>query len=185
MRQPARVLQLAERVDSKSIKCGFESRPGHLRIRPAAADDTRALAEVHVAAWQAGYRGLMPDDYLSQLSIDEREEMWRTILAGDESTVLVAGDGPDSVDGFVAFVPAVREIRALYVAPARFGQGIGSALLEAAHAQLTPDCALWVLEGNDRALRFYARYGYAPDGARTIHEPTGLTELRLTRQMPE
>ncbi len=26
----ARVLQLAERVDSKSIKCGFESRPGHV-----------------------------------------------------------------------------------------------------------------------------------------------------------
>jgi GNAT superfamily N-acetyltransferase len=166
--------------------------PRALTIRPATPDDARALAEVHVASWRAGYRGLIPDDDLAQLSVDEREEMWLTILAGHEGTVLVAGDdgadatgAPGTIAGLIAFVPAAREIRALYVAPARFGQGIGSALLEAAHAQLGPDCALWVLEDNERALRFYARYGYAPDGATTVHEPTGLTELRLARQNPE
>src|SRR5919197_2821510 len=132
--------------------------PRALKVRPATINDARALAEVHVASWQAGYRGLVPDGYLSQLSVDEREEMWRAILAGDESIVLVAGDG-DRIEGFIAFVPAACEIRALYVAPTRFGHGIGTALLEAAHAELGPDCALWVLHGNERALQFYAGQG--------------------------
>ena len=96
----------------------------------------------------------------------------------------VHGPCPE-IDGFIAFDPATNEIGALYVAPQRFRQGIGTALLNAAHEALGGSTALWVLEGNDAAFAFYARHGYTRDGATTIHEPTGLTEVRLTRQTRE
>lgn len=40
--------------------------------------------------------------------------------------------------------------------------------------------ALWVLKGNERAIRFYERYGFRFDGtAETIHLGTPNTELRM------
>jgi GNAT superfamily N-acetyltransferase len=152
-----------------------------LTIRRAAPEDARKIAEVHVASWRAGYEGLVADEHLARQSVDARQAMWEQILAGGESTVLVAGE----IDGFVAFEPGTREIRALYVAPTRFRQGIGTELLQAAHEALDGDTALWVFDGNERARHFYARHGYRADGATHLHEPTGLTEVRLTRQTRE
>jgi GNAT superfamily N-acetyltransferase len=178
------VAELVYAMDSKSIvrkDMRVRIPPRALTIRPATFDDARALAVVHVASWRAGYKGLVPDAYLAQLSVDQRAAMWTRLLVDDASTVLVAGE----IDGFVAFEPATAEIRALYVAPRRFRTGIGTRLLEAAHAQLGGSTALWVLEGNEPAFAFYARHGYARDGATTVHEPTGLTEVRMTRQTRE
>jgi len=36
----------------------------HMLLRPAEPDDALAVARVHVRAWQAAYRTLLPDDYL-------------------------------------------------------------------------------------------------------------------------
>jgi ribosomal protein S18 acetylase RimI-like enzyme len=105
------------------------------------------------------------------------------LLADEKNAVLVAGEA--AIDGFVAFEPATREIRALYIAPDRFRQGVGTQLIEAAHDELNGDTALWVLEGNDRAFAFYARHGYTRDGASMVHESTGVTEVRMTRQTRE
>jgi hypothetical protein len=38
-----------------------------------------------------------------------------------------------------------------------------------------------VLRGNERALAFYARYGFRADGRTKIHADTGLSEIRLVR----
>jgi GNAT superfamily N-acetyltransferase len=152
-----------------------------LTIRPATPEDARKLAEVHVASWRAGYKDLVPDEYLARQSVDHRYAQWQEILADPGNAVLVTGE----IDGFIAFEPETREIRALYLAPAKFRQGIGTALLTAAHDALEGDTALWVFEGNERALAFYARHGYAPDGATHVHEPTGVVEVRMTRQSRE
>jgi GNAT superfamily N-acetyltransferase len=184
VRTPARVAELVYAMDSKSIvRKGMRVRipPRALRIRRATPADARALAEVHVASWRAGYKGIVADEILAAQSADEREAIWDEILADPANAVLVAGE----IDGFVAFEPATREIRALYVDPEHFRQGIGSALIEAAHAELDGDTALWVFEANDRALAFYARHGYTCDGATHIHEPTGVAEVRMTRQARE
>jgi RimJ/RimL family protein N-acetyltransferase len=38
---------------------------------------------------------------------------------------------------------------------------------------------LWVLAENQQARDFYARLGFAPDGAETTHEGSGKSEIRL------
>ncbi len=52
-----------------------------ITVRRAAPVDAAAIALVHVRAWQAAYRGLMPDDVLERLSVDERALRWRDILS--------------------------------------------------------------------------------------------------------
>ncbi|MGQ0849627.1 MAG: hypothetical protein ACT4OP_11000 [Actinomycetota bacterium] len=72
--------------------------------------DAAVLGAVHVRAWQAAYRGgLMPDEYLDSLSIDDRAEMWRRALASDphpQQRRFVAADGAGTAVGFILVGPA-------------------------------------------------------------------------------
>ena len=58
-------------------------------------------------------------------------------------------------------------------------------LMNAAFERLAeyPKVAVWVLKGNDRAIRFYERYGFRFDGAEAeIMLGSPNTELRMVYQ---
>ncbi|QFZ18226.1 GNAT family N-acetyltransferase [Saccharothrix syringae] len=144
---------------------------GETTVRPAGPDDADGIARVHTTAWQTAYRGVLPDDFLDGLSPSRRAGAWRRALLGREGAVHVAVDGTEVV-GFAATGPArdddlrgrgFVELQAVYVDPARWGSGIGFALLGAALADAGP-VVLWVLADNPGARRFYERAGFAPDG---------------------
>ena len=69
-----------------------------MNFRPAVTDDAMAVAHVHVRAWQAAYRGLMPDDHLAGLRPEDRALRYdfasgdaarpRTLVAVEADTVL-------------------------------------------------------------------------------------------------
>ena len=86
--------------------------------------------------------------------------------------------------------PDVGEIYAIYLLPQHWGGGAGRALMAAALAALTDTgftrATLWVLAGNDRARRFYARGGWHPDGLTKRDESRGfpLDEMRYPRDLP-
>jgi hypothetical protein len=42
-------------------------------IRQAILEDAEAIAKVHVASWQAAYKGLMPAEFLASLSVERRK----------------------------------------------------------------------------------------------------------------
>lgn len=46
-------------------------------VRRAIAGDERGMAEVHVRSWRTTYRGIVSDEYLKSLKIEEREELWK------------------------------------------------------------------------------------------------------------
>ena len=79
---------------------------------------------------------------------------------------------------------------ALNVDPPCWNQGIGRALIAAARERLVQggyrEAELWVLDGNQRAYRFYAADGWSPDGARRTETVWGvrLTDVRYTRRLP-
>ncbi|WP_458688604.1 N-acetyltransferase family protein [Nocardia tengchongensis] len=146
-------------------------------LRSAVPEDAMAVARVHVRAWQAGYRGLLPEEHLDGLRAVERAKRYTFHLtgAGDPATT-VALDRAGTVCGFVTTGPcrddeslAVGEVLALHVDPDRWGQGVGTVLIGAARARLAgagfAEAVLWVLAGNDRAERFYRRDGWEYDGA--------------------
>ncbi len=85
----------------------------------------------------------------------------------------------------------VGEIPALYTAPARWGDGLGQALMEAALGELRAagcrSAMLWMLGGNARAARFYEREGWRDDGGRRpsqyFPERDQLVEVRFRREL--
>ena len=67
--------------------------PG-LVVREADIEDAPAVAGIHVRAWLAAYRGLMPDEWLDGVTVKQRTQSWREILAGarDPGSTLVGED---------------------------------------------------------------------------------------------
>lgn len=133
-------------------------------------EDCPAIAEVNVRAWQQAYAHILPAEVLAARTVAPTEAFWRRKLEEGVPPVLVARD-PEVV-GFVAFgssrdpdaAPSCGEIWAIYVAPARWGKGVGRPLCLAALVELrTRGCnrvTLWVLAENHRALRFYRSLGF-------------------------
>lgn len=145
-------------------------------VRSANLDDCAAIAAVHVRAWQAAYRGHMPDEFLDRLDIGERTEMWRKLSVKPHRVLLVVDDLDGSMSGFCDLIPSrdadakmtTAEISAIYVSPDKWGQGIGQELLSAAEARARgegfSELTLWVLDANQRARNFYEKFGFVPDG---------------------
>ena len=167
-----------------------------MEVRVASVDDAEAVAAVHVRSWQGAYRGLIPDAYLDALSVRRRGEIWTRILAEADlprTGAFVLQDGLEVI-GFIHVAPtrdddlpaSTGEVTALYVAPSAWGLGGGRQLLDTAKDNLKTagfaTGALWVLETNLAARRFYEREGWAPDGARKIEERGDwvLLEVRYT-----
>ena len=69
-------------------------------------------------------------------------------------------DGPQDWEHDAGFVPspADRELARLYVSPAHHGTGLAQELLDAVDDGR--DLYLWLIDGNDRAHRFYQRRGF-------------------------
>jgi GNAT superfamily N-acetyltransferase len=166
-------------------------------VRRAEPVDALAVAAVHVRAWQAAYRGLLPDDYLAALRPEDRAARYMFgELSADRPLTVVASEG-QTICGFATTgpshddeLPRTGELYALYVDPDRWGTGVGRALIKAARENLVDrgfDAAsLWVLVGNERAERFYRIDGWTPDGSRREDEVWGVSvdEIRYRRALP-
>ena len=165
-------------------------------IRRAAEHDATRIAEIHVETWRDAYRGLIPDDYLDGLDVHRRAVVWRNIIGAPDEAVFVAVRG-ERIAGFCSFLrsrdsaapPEIGEIAAIYVQPSAWGRGAGRSLMGAAldHAKSHGFVAvtLWVLSSNERAKRFYAKAGFAPDGAEQDDERLGfpIHELRYRQDL--
>lgn len=166
-------------------------------IRQAHVEDADAIGLIHVLGWRAAYAGLMPDVFLRNLSVPERQERWQLRLGDDGVRVLVAVERDDVV-GFASVGnsrdddagPDVGELYAIYLHPEYWGHGVGRQLHARAVAGLREDgfrrTTLWVLEANDRARRFYAAAGWVADGARKVDSFGGsppMAEVRYSREL--
>ncbi len=123
------------------------------------------------------------------------EEAWSAdMLAGE-----LAGHPGDryylvaEVDGVIAGYAGLlapgggqADVLTLAVAEDRWGEGIGSALLEGLLAEAArrgcPQVFLEVRVDNDRAQRLYRRYGFADVGLRRgYYQPSGMDALVMRR----
>lgn len=160
------------------------------QLRPLTLEDCDELGRVHMAVWRDTYAGLMPAEYLAGLSEERCAATWRERVAaqdGHPGRTLVVVDPEGRVAGFAsagpsrdADAPTDWELYAVNLLPEARGTGIADRLLD----ELVGDreATLWVAEGNTRARSFYARRGFADEGGRSAHEPTGVSEIRMVRR---
>jgi diamine N-acetyltransferase len=147
-------------------------------IRPVQADDVRALSSLASRTYIAAFGASMSaDDLAAQLKATRSEAYFRNTIR--EDTILVAVI-ENSIVGYVQLsdvrIPiddvtsADQELFALYVSGERQGQGIGTALIEAALAHerfmRAPRIFLDVWDENTPAIGLYTRYGFKPAGRR-------------------
>lgn len=93
----------------------------------------------------------------------------------------------DRVVGFVGYgdrgeeAPDIGEIFALYVLSEYYGKGVAQQLMKAGLEQLKndPKIILWVLKENKRAIHFYEKCGFTPDGEEMVSPNIGATEIRM------
>ncbi len=174
-------------------------------IRLATLDDVEALAVLHVRAWQSAYRGLLPDDLLDGISLEEWTRRRRRGMEQPASplTRTWVRVGARGLIGFSIAGPCrdadlpvgvTGEVYAMYLEPSAVGLGHGRALMEHSLRVLEEqgfrEVALWVLEQNARARRFYELAGFRLDPAapprtvtiqgRALEAP----EVRLRRPLP-
>ena len=144
-------------------------------VRNAAAEDISRIAEILVFSKRTHYRRIFQDD-------DFSFGVLQVLSAAQDLQ-----DTPGKIknywvydDGFVKGLIHLEEdeISELYVDPFFEHQGIGSALLDLAFSKIL-NPRLWVLEGNDQAIRFYQKHGFFFTGERQFVPGTDRYEARM------
>lgn len=145
-------------------------------------DEIKGKAYVHWKAWHEAYIGIVDQDYLDSLTLEKCEAIAHRWTDG----ILVAIDH-GRVIGFAGYgdrgaeAPETGEVFAMYVLSEYYGRGIGQLLMAAALEQLKgyQQICLWVLKENRRAIRFYEKCGFRPDGTEMISSACKAAEIRM------
>ena len=162
-------------------------------IRNIEEKDVSRVAEIHVRSWQVAYKGILPQEFLDNLSIKQRETLWRNDIfpkMGRSNYVLeVAGN----VLGWVSVGPSrdddadeniIGELYGIYLDPQFYRIGYGTKLWREAKQYLFRNgfnkITLWVLEENVRARRFYEKIGFIleKDAVKELDWLDGAKEVR-------
>lgn len=157
-------------------------------IKPMETEaEIKGKGYVHYKSWHETYTGLIDADYMRGITPEKCIEIARRW----PENIIIAKYG-ERVIGFVGFgayrdktLPGYGEVFAIYVLKECQGQRTGYELMNAALERLSEyqKVAVWVLKGNDRAIRFYEQYGFRFDGAESeIALGSPNTELRMVYQ---
>lgn len=140
-------------------------------IRRATLEDVPGIARVHVDSWRTSYRGIVPDEILANLSVEQREQLWQSALARlDQNFLHVAEDEAGQIVGFISggaeregAADYSGELYAIYLLQEAQRGGIGRRLAEALVRDLLQhghqSMLVWVLKDNVPGRRFYEKLG--------------------------
>jgi L-amino acid N-acyltransferase YncA len=158
-----------------------------VHIREANVSDAAAIAKVHVDSWRTTYTGVVPDEYLAQLSYEQRGQVWRDILSthGAKEFVYVAEAESSNIIGFASGGPERSgnpvykgELYAIYLLEGYQRKGIGGQLAQAIVKRLVQEgfqsMLVWVL-ANSPSQDFYSALG----GQRVYEQEITIGEARL------
>ena len=132
-------------------------------IRQAREEDVRQIAEILVEDWKTAYRGIMDDDFLDSMNVEQRYEI--EVRRYNEYTV--AAEGQEilgySWNMLTDEEDADCEVVALYVRYSKRNSGIGRALLQDAMDTFRKAgrkrMIIWCLKDNLESRIFYEKMG--------------------------
>jgi GNAT superfamily N-acetyltransferase len=144
-------------------------------IRRAIQSDSFDIARMHIDSWKTTYRGIVSDDYLDNLSYEERERWWSERISSKTRNLFVAEHSTlqSSEKKIIGFCSGGRnrsiaesryeaELYAIYILQNQRGKGIGKALVESLAISLIESgfssMVVWVLAKNPYR-RFYESLG--------------------------
>lgn len=141
-----------------------------LTIRPARLLDIPAIQEVGRGAWRQTYTTLVSPDYVEQGLAQWWAPERLAALIGDPNMISHVAEEEGVVGGIAQLgfhSPPNAYLWKLYLHPNFQGREVGARLLDSV-IPLLPDgietITADIVTGNDRAGRFYLRYGFAHAG---------------------
>lgn len=171
-------------------------------LRYAKASDAEAIGSINHRGWQTAYRGLVPDEVLDSLDLDDNIQRWTEFVSqGQHIDAMgrssgyrhVVADLAGVVVGHLTVGPSrdegatgIGEVMAIYVDPDHKRQGVGSELLVTGHRILRnagfDRATLWTLRGNEPTIGFYRKHGWDLDGETKVEGEgeRAIDEVRLS-----
>jgi len=141
-----------------------------VRIRDAGPDDAAALARVRSLSWRSAYDGLLPAEVIAASTGPDGEARQREFLTEEPARRALLAETDGEAVGMAVYGPdrdgdGDAELYVIYVLPGHWSKAVGRPLMdrviEGVRARGYTRLTLWVLAGNERARRFYERYGFA------------------------
>lgn len=155
----------------------------------------REAIRTHALSWQSAYDDILPGDILDGMTVDpDPEDVDEWLDRFPDESVTLGADIDGSVRGYIHVrwadtKPFVRadeaNLKELYVRPGWWGEGVGTALFEAARECVPPDVtgmALDVFADNAWARGFYEACGFEADERGTIEVAGETYETVIYRQ---
>ncbi|MBA2698496.1 MAG: GNAT family N-acetyltransferase [Nocardioidaceae bacterium] len=175
----------------------------NIMVRAPRLSDVEQLAVVNIETWQHAYTGLVVQERLDAMDIEEYSDRWRSnltdppegriFLVAEEDTEVVAYAiggpyRPQDEDDETPETARMGEVYALYAHPRSQGTGAGKAVHDALLERLADagydEAALWVLRDNDKTRAWYRRQGWREDGGTSnwVAHDVPHPEVRLRRR---
>lgn len=145
-----------------------------IRIRLANIDDAIFMSVIHAESWKKAYQGLLPDEYLKGIKDDRwvnmiirglKDKSMKAWVASAEEKIIACACIGDS--RYPTYAHQL-ELISIYVLPEYWHSGAGSLLmnkvLEYAAENDYNEVGLWVLTGNNQAIKFYEKFGFINNG---------------------
>lgn len=157
----------------------------NITIKPMESEnEIKGKAYVHWKGWHEAYSGIVNQAYLDNFTLEKCTK----IAFRWPDDILIAEDG-GQVIGFAGYgpyrggsLPETGEVYGIYILKEYYDQGVGYKLISQALEKLAEykNVALWVLEDNSRAIKFYEKLGFRFDGTKQrIMLGTEVTEIRM------
>lgn len=141
-------------------------------IRKAIEEDSKEIALLIIRSWKKAYRGLIPDDFLDNMSMENIEKNWKkNIISQNDKNSIFVYEERDKIHGVIRFGEPLdkenrrynAEIHVLYVEPTLKRKGIGSRLFNFAKEYFIRygknNLIIWCLKGNEQGMNFYKKMG--------------------------
>lgn len=161
----------------------------------ATAAHVEALGAVHAAAFQKAYEKLIPQTVLARYTPKARAAVFTEALATRQEEYYLFCKEETPVGLAILYgshepgaPKSWGEIYAFYTVPALWGTALThqafAFCLDRLKALGFHTAVLWVLEDNARAVKFYQKHGFAPDGAaKLLTLGARLSEIRMKRTL--
>lgn len=138
-----------------------------VNIIEANAEDIESIANLYVMNWKKTYIGLLHDNFLSGLTVNDGIKKWRKYLTKEKYRIFVAYEK----EKFLGFSACKEDeelknclyLDSLHVSENSRGKGVGTKLINTvgsyAYIKGYERMSICIVKGNDKAKRIYEKMG--------------------------
>ncbi|PDY41503.1 GNAT family N-acetyltransferase [Bacillus wiedmannii] len=141
-----------------------------IHSRRAIKDDIRGIGKVHVDSWKTTYKGIFADEFLENITYEQREKQWENIFQQEDKSKyrFVAETSDETIIGFIdggversGAYNCDGELYAIYLLQEyqgmKIGQKLFQSLLSACINNDMQSLLVWVVTNNP-SKNFYEKF---------------------------